>query len=48
MRYEKPVVVALADALNAIEFGGGKPSTVQLDIAHPEQASTNGAYEADE
>jgi len=48
MKYEKPSVVALSDALKAIQSGGGKPSWVQTDSSDPSLAMTNGAYEADE
>lgn len=48
MKYEKPGVVALEVALKAIESGGGKPSTIQVDSLDPRLSMTNGAYEADE
>ena len=48
MRYEKPEVIALANALTAIESGGGKPNTVQADSDSSDPRLTNGAYEADE
>ncbi len=47
MKYEKPAVVALEDALKAIE-SGVKPSMLQTDSLDQRLAMTNGAYEADE
>jgi len=50
MTYNKPEVVKFDSAVKAIQ-GSGKPSTQAFDsteTGHPKDATTPGAYEADE